>query len=483
MSWGDVVVDHVADALNVKATGRDVGSNQDVDAAFLQRVHSAFALLLRDVAVDGGSLETAGLELVSQVLGSHLGAHEGDNAVEFFNLEDAGQGVQLVRAHDLKVALLGVGAGGGLGLHRDLGRVVQVLLGHAADLARHGGREQCNLAGFRSLLEDLLYVIGKAHAQHFVSFVQYQVLEFGKVQGTLGDVVDHAAGGTDNNLCASAQACELGGTVSRATVNREHGEIINVLGVGGESLGNLESQFTRRSQDQGLGLAGRAVEVMKFGQAGQGRNSESCGLAGTGLGEANYVAAFEEQRDGGCLDGRRLLVADVLQGGQNATVDAKIDEADAFFFLFFCLGGRSFSEGGGCSLGRSGLDGGAAAAAGASASAGAEVSATSADSAVVASKFSLRFSVIGGNSSSIGQSARPGWAGRITRREKQEKVPCFRKKSGAIAIPWQDFPLHLLAAIPAVCTAFSLAGSPYENARTHLRAPNTYQSCLKNWAG
>ncbi|GAT85676.1 hypothetical protein CVCC1112_336 [Paenarthrobacter nicotinovorans] len=54
---------------------------------------------------------------------------------------------------------------------------------------------------------------------------------------------------------------------------------------------------------------------------------------------------------------------------------------------------------------------------------------------------------------------------------KAGKVPCFRKKSGAIAIPWQDFPLHLLAAIPAVCTAFSLAGSPYENARTHLRAP------------
>ena len=53
----DVVVDHVADALNVKATGGDVGGHQDIDAAFLQRLDSAFALLLRDVAVDGGSLE------------------------------------------------------------------------------------------------------------------------------------------------------------------------------------------------------------------------------------------------------------------------------------------------------------------------------------------------------------------------------------------------------------------------------------------
>ncbi|VXB70614.1 hypothetical protein ARTHRO9AX_180697 [Arthrobacter sp. 9AX] len=57
------------------------------------------------------------------------------------------------------------------------------------------------------------------------------------------------------------------------------------------------------------------------------------------------------------------------------------------------------------------------------------------------------------------------------------------QKSGAFAIPWQDFALHLLAAIPAVCTAFSLAGSPYENARITVAGPNTCQSCLKNWAG
>src|SRR6478735_12134643 len=56
-------------------------------------------------------------------------------------------------------------------------------------------------------------------------------------------------------------------------------------------------------------------------------------------------------------------------------------------------------------------------------------------------------------------------------------------KSGAFAIPWQDFPLHLLAAIPAVCTAFSFAGSPYEKARITFAGPNTCQSCLKNWAG
>ncbi len=326
----DVVVDHVADALHVKATGRDVGGHEDVDAAFLQRVHSALALLLRDVAVDGGSLEAAGLQLVSQVLGGHLGAHEGDDAVELFNLEDAGHGVELVRAHDLQVPLAGVGAGGGLGLDRDLGRVVQVLLGHPADLARHGGREQRHLAVRRGLLEDLLHVFGEAHAQHFVGLVQHQVLELGQVQGTLGDVVDHAAGGTHNNLGAAAQAGELG-AVGGAAVDGQDGEVVDVLGVGGEGLGNLERQLAGGGQDQGLGLAGRAVEVVELGQAGQCRYCECCSLTGAGLGEAHDVAAFEQQRDGCCLDGGGLLVADILQGGQDAAVDAEVGELDAVF--------------------------------------------------------------------------------------------------------------------------------------------------------
>ena len=57
----DVVVDHVADALDVQAAGGDVGGDQDVDLAVLQRLDGALTLLLRDVAVDGGGLEAAGL--------------------------------------------------------------------------------------------------------------------------------------------------------------------------------------------------------------------------------------------------------------------------------------------------------------------------------------------------------------------------------------------------------------------------------------
>ena len=38
----------------------------------------------------------------------------------------------------------------------------------------------------------------------------------------------------------------------------------------------------------------------------QNRQRKGCGLAGTGLGEANDVAAFHQDRDGFFLDGGRL---------------------------------------------------------------------------------------------------------------------------------------------------------------------------------
>ena len=124
-----------------------------------------------------------------------------------------------------------------------------------ADLARHRGGEQRNLAARGGLLEDLLHVFGEAHAEHLVGLVQHEVLEFGQVQGTLGDVVDDAAGGTDNNLGAAAQAGELG-AVGGAAVHRQDGEVVDVLGVGGEGLGDLERELTGRGRAPGPGSCG-----------------------------------------------------------------------------------------------------------------------------------------------------------------------------------------------------------------------------------
>ena len=89
----DVVVDDVADALHVQATSGHVGGNEDIDFARAQILHGTLTLLLWDVTIDSCRGEAASLELIGQIFGGHLGAHEGDHTIEFLGFEDTGHGV------------------------------------------------------------------------------------------------------------------------------------------------------------------------------------------------------------------------------------------------------------------------------------------------------------------------------------------------------------------------------------------------------
>ena len=93
----DVVVDDVADPLDVEAAGGDVGGDQDVELAGLELVDGALALGLGDVAVDRRGGEPAGAQLLGQRLGLVLGADEDDHPLEVLDLEDPGERVDLLR--------------------------------------------------------------------------------------------------------------------------------------------------------------------------------------------------------------------------------------------------------------------------------------------------------------------------------------------------------------------------------------------------
>ena len=105
----DVVVDDVADPVDVEAAGRDVGGDQDVELALLELVDRLLALGLHDVAVDRRRGEAAGPQLLGQRLGLVLGADEDDHPLEVLDLEDPGEGVDLLRVGHHQVALGDVG--------------------------------------------------------------------------------------------------------------------------------------------------------------------------------------------------------------------------------------------------------------------------------------------------------------------------------------------------------------------------------------
>ncbi len=158
----------------------------------------------------------------------------------------------------------------------DLFGLLQVLLGHATDLLRHGGREQGNLTSARALLHDPVNVVDEAHTQHFISFVQYQCFQAGEVQVLATDQVHHAARSTDDNLGTATQGAGLG-FVGGTTVDRQYVEIRHVVGVALARFSHLQRQFAGRRQHQDLGVA-----VTSF-QTRQQRQGKSSGLPCTGL--------------------------------------------------------------------------------------------------------------------------------------------------------------------------------------------------------
>src|SRR5699024_644639 len=114
---------------DLQTTSCHVSSNQDVQAAIFELVNSALTLVLRDVAVDGGSVITCIAQLFCNVFGLMLGATEYDHCVVICYFQDASKGIQLCMVCGQQEALLNVVIRALLRLNGHLGRRVQVLLG------------------------------------------------------------------------------------------------------------------------------------------------------------------------------------------------------------------------------------------------------------------------------------------------------------------------------------------------------------------
>jgi hypothetical protein len=317
---GNVVVDHVADAGHVDAAGGHVGGDDDVEGFVLELLDDPLAKLLGHVAIEAGRGVTTGFKLLGEFDGGGLGAHEDDGGVEVvLDLEDAGQGVELVGACNLQEALMNGGDRGGGGLDLHLLGVAQVAMGNPADGVRHGGREEGRLALRGEMLEDPLHVIDEAHAQHLVGLVEHQGAQVVEVEALALDVVHDPARGADDHVGAPLQLAQLHDH-ALAAIDGKHMEARHLAGVALEGFGHLNGQFAGGSQNQYLGVALADVDTVEGGQ-GEGR----C-FAGAGLGFTQDVVACQEVRNAGRLDGGGGFVTDLGEGRENGGLEIELVE-------------------------------------------------------------------------------------------------------------------------------------------------------------
>ena len=297
---GQGVVDDVGEVADVDAACGHVGGHQNVDLPVAELAQDLFALGLRNVAVESLHGIAALQQAVDQFVRAHLRAAE-DDAIEVGrDVDDAGQGIELVAFAHLEVDLVGEVGGqlGRLGPHHF--DVAHVGVRQIHDPLGHRGREEQHAPLLGRMAHDLLDILDEAHVEHFVRLVQHEEADGGEIERAAPDVVEHAAGSADHHVGPLGQAPQLFADRG-AAVDGRYGEFLFVV-VGDQLLGDLQGQFARGHQHDGLYAACAARELLQNRQSVGGR------FAGSGLGLGDDVmVACEQERDGELLDGGGAL--------------------------------------------------------------------------------------------------------------------------------------------------------------------------------
>ena len=188
-------------------------------------------------------------------------------------------------------------------------RVVLKFLGHATDVVREGGREQQRLALRGEKSGNLAHIGHEAHVEHPVALVEDEDLDLAEVDRALANVVEEAARRRDEDLDASPKELDLG--VDAGAAVDDGGAKRNAAAVCLDGLGDLHRELAGGGQDEDADRVSgrREAGVGGASQALQDRQDECCGLAGTGLGGGENVAAGEDVGDRRALNGRWFGVA------------------------------------------------------------------------------------------------------------------------------------------------------------------------------
>ena len=258
----DVVVHHQADTLNVQATGRNVSRNQDIQTTIFQAFQSLLTQRLVHVAVQRRAVVAITLQRFSYFQGRVFGTDEDNRRIKVFRFQETHQRFVFTHAVGSPVALADIRASRHAGLNAHFLRLFHKATGNATDSFRHGGGEQRGLMPFRDLRHNGFYVFDKAHAQHFICFIQYQAAQFGEVQGAALQVVQQTTRGTDDDLRTLTQGAQLH-VITLAAVQGNHVHAAHMFREFRHCFSNLYRQLAGRRQHQNLRCSQLRIDVVQ----------------------------------------------------------------------------------------------------------------------------------------------------------------------------------------------------------------------------
>ncbi|MNZ89862.1 hypothetical protein D3C78_1087990 [compost metagenome] len=218
--------------------------------------------------------------------------------------QQIGHGLQALAFADF-VPALGDLAVAVLGLHGDALRLLHEARAQVGNAVGVGGREQQGLALGRALAHHGFDVGVKAHVQHAIGFVQHQGVEARQIERAALHQVHHPARRAHHDVGAVFQAGDLRAR-RHAAIHRDDLDVVVRPGQAADFGRHLVGEFARRAQHQRLHGEPARIELGQQGQA------EGGGLAAAGAGLGDQILAQQCRRQARGLDGRHLVVAQLL---------------------------------------------------------------------------------------------------------------------------------------------------------------------------
>ena len=250
VAW-NVVVDDEGDAVNIDASGGDVGGNDGFDLTFLEGIENPFTLILTQVAVQASDVKAVFFESFNRQVHHALGVAEDDGLVVVLHPnEKATEHPEFVGAADShRVEVNGWDIQRFCIGEHEVG-FVHEFVSSVNDFLRESCGKQEGLLSPRHAFHHPHDVREEPHVQHAVGFVQAEHLRGRQIDVTSLAHVHDSTGSANDDVNALAQSLGLLFKV-RTTVDGEDGESSVALQQR-EFFSHLVRQFTGWCQNQGL---------------------------------------------------------------------------------------------------------------------------------------------------------------------------------------------------------------------------------------
>ena len=300
-------MDDEAERRQIDAARGDIGGDADAGAAVTQglqrRISLALAMLARQSDDAEATLGQAGVE-VADIVARRAEQHRRLGLMQPQQVHDRvldigrGNGDRLIA--DVAMAAI-------LPQRLDAQRIALIALGQRDDRLGHRRREHEGAAGRRRSVENLFEIVAEAHVEHFVGLIEHRDLQRRQVERAAFEMIAQPPRRADNDMRAMAQHPPFTAGIHAADAGSD---ACARRAIEPQQLtAHLQGQLAGRRDDQRDRRAGNGQRRRIHQQLVGHGETESDGLARSGLSRDDQVAAQCLGLEDGGLDGRGSFIA------------------------------------------------------------------------------------------------------------------------------------------------------------------------------